>query len=994
MGTAEAEAAFAARIAQPLLLQEPLQAVLLDLFRQLHAQGAAVEGLQAALGAAEEREQAAAACSEAALRQLEARLAAERQAAAQAAADTAERLRRLELRLHGASNVAGRQAALDDIASMLGVSVPEVGAARLSCHACAVGIQAQRVAGDTVNSSCFLAACTSLQVQMPATAAPPGALPDSFMHIGSGVVAGADAAEAGSAACGGGTGADASFTAASAARSSTPLPPATAQQHVWQAESASGTGSAPSTALADARHSSAGSTAAGSRPASRAVMARSSSSTEAARLSPVQAGTPPAAVAHAEGQAAGPAAAAASASAPVAAPAAAQRPATPSTAKQPAGSSSTGLQAAELAPPAHAGQAPGAARPKSGERKGSSIPLVRLAEVVHMLRKRPSLKQTGLLWKLQASLAESVAEQERLRGEVVSLQEQLGGLQSASREGLAHCNKRIDGVEEAVAAAAALESSSDGSLPTVRSLAPRVAVEEFKALEARVGALGGQVAAGAAGLASLEGQARAEAQKLCQLEGRVQSGEQRLGRLEERGEAEAAAVKLVRASSSGSREDTLDALRGHLLVQQQRLQERMEGLASGIKQALPAQVHDAVTGAVVEVGRGLERRLAEKLATKQDLQTLSIKMGSKVSREEVERMLRAHLAALPGAAEPGSGPAAGMRFKCLSCDSDMQPFVFAAPPGALPFPHQPHTGGTADLRYSQLPVASPPRSTTQPWTAAAAPMGGAAAAGPEASASRLGSTAGVGGGGSVASSPSASASQLPAAHVQLQQAPLSARPSTGASRLGAPISWMHRMRRETGASQEASGHGSRRESVQEQHLQHQPSLTAVAIARPQSAFPPPAGAVVGSGGATPRSSPGGSQQRAADWQHQKQADGASANFFDAIREEPMAGGAPSATVAAVPSAGGELAEAVSGPRSRASLASGGSSKSVTGLLPALAASPGRIKAVRPATAALAVAGGEEAPAEGDAPQRSSPTGGANGPGSKRQSTSTVGSTAL
>jgi len=33
-----------------------------------------------------------------------------------------------------------------------------------------------------------------------------------------------------------------------------------------------------------------------------------------------------------------------------------------------------------------------------------------------MLRKRPSLKETGLLWKLQASLAESVAEQERLQG--------------------------------------------------------------------------------------------------------------------------------------------------------------------------------------------------------------------------------------------------------------------------------------------------------------------------------------------------------------------------------------------------------------------------------------------------------------------------------------------------------------------------------------------------------------------------------------------------
>ena len=40
----------------------------------------------------------------------------------------------------------------------------------------------------------------------------------------------------------------------------------------------------------------------------------------------------------------------------------------------------------------------------------------RLLEVVNLLRKRPSLKQTGLLWRLQASLHETVEEQERLRG--------------------------------------------------------------------------------------------------------------------------------------------------------------------------------------------------------------------------------------------------------------------------------------------------------------------------------------------------------------------------------------------------------------------------------------------------------------------------------------------------------------------------------------------------------------------------------------------------
>ena len=319
---------------------------------------------------------------------------------------------------------------------------------------------------------------------------------------------------------------------------------------------------------------------------------------------------------------------------------------------------------------------------------------------------------------------------------VESLQDQLASLQSASGEGLAHCNKRIDSVEEGLAAAATpevAEPSSASSLPTARSRAPHMASEELR-VRCRAGtgctgeqagrackgvwlrladahasrtrrgqhsilgrpaitcphnslgqALQEQVEAGAAKLASLEERARAEAQHLSQLEGRVLAGEQRLGRLEERAEAEAAAVKLVRASSSGSREDTLDALRGHLLAQQQKLQERMEALAGGISEALPGQVsargdeqqhrtliagrvwcgltstelasrnadkhmlspakradeqrpdcscsppptqvHDAVTGAVVEVGRGLERRLAEKLATKQDLQTVSLKVG-------------------------------------------------------------------------------------------------------------------------------------------------------------------------------------------------------------------------------------------------------------------------------------------------------------------------------------------------------------------------------
>lgn len=133
-------------------------------------------------------------------------------------------------------------------------------------------------------------------------------------------------------------------------------------------------------------------------------------------------------------------------------------------------------------------------------------------------------------------------------------------------------------------------------------------------------------------------------------------------------------------------------MQGHLLAQQQKLHVQMEALAAGIRQALPGQViaggrsagewrlhagagaesvvpdarlsghglctshqpavlppfkpwintarhtrapvlplqvHDSVTGAVVEVGKALERRLSEKLATRQDLQLLSVKVGDR-----------------------------------------------------------------------------------------------------------------------------------------------------------------------------------------------------------------------------------------------------------------------------------------------------------------------------------------------------------------------------
>ena len=91
------------------------QAVLQLLFGALQAQGAALCELQSRVGSLDA---AASAAAGAASRQEE------------AAAVTDARLAALESRLHGASNMAGRQAALDEIASLIGVAVPEVGAGR------------------------------------------------------------------------------------------------------------------------------------------------------------------------------------------------------------------------------------------------------------------------------------------------------------------------------------------------------------------------------------------------------------------------------------------------------------------------------------------------------------------------------------------------------------------------------------------------------------------------------------------------------------------------------------------------------------------------------------------------------------------------------------------------------------------------------------------------------------------------------------------------
>jgi hypothetical protein len=95
------------------------------LFNTLQAQGAAIAELQ---GQASERTRREAALLDG--------LAVAQEAAAREHRDTGERLRKLELCLQGASNLAGRHAALDDIAFMLGVTVPDAEPVRSRHCAC------------------------------------------------------------------------------------------------------------------------------------------------------------------------------------------------------------------------------------------------------------------------------------------------------------------------------------------------------------------------------------------------------------------------------------------------------------------------------------------------------------------------------------------------------------------------------------------------------------------------------------------------------------------------------------------------------------------------------------------------------------------------------------------------------------------------------------------------------------------------------------------
>lgn len=105
-----------------------------------------------------------------------------------------------------------------------------------------------------------------------------------------------------------------------------------------------------------------------------------------------------------------------------------------------------------------------------------------------------------------------------------------------------------------------------------------------------MGALGSQVRADASRLTELSVKVEDKAAQLVQLDGKLESGTARITRLEEQQEATAAAARLARASSSGNSADTLAALQGHLLAQQQKLEQKMESLAAGIRQNLPGQV--------------------------------------------------------------------------------------------------------------------------------------------------------------------------------------------------------------------------------------------------------------------------------------------------------------------------------------------------------------------------------------------------------------------
>ncbi|KAI3430254.1 hypothetical protein D9Q98_004850 [Chlorella vulgaris] len=1056
-GLSPPAADFRALVSQPLLLQAPLQGVLELLFNTLQAQGAAIAELQ---GQASERTRREAALLDG--------LAVAQEAAAREHRDTGERLRKLELCLQGASNLAGRHAALDDIAFMLGVTVPDaepegakasaeppredssLAAAAQEAQAAADAAAVQHmarleateaalvpqggnsVAGAAASAPVSPAADASaidspaVAVQAPAAASSsPGLvdplLPENSLHRPTICQQQApepttekDASTAADTRISASSGSNGGRERTSDSNTSAGLPAAITEglldtfpeqqtspssrpsdgSSCLPADSSVQQGAQPASACAlllSQRGSGSGSrrpTSAGSE--TRAVTAEKSYPTDAVALpqlrthasalvSPLSSQGPaiqaPAlnygiilagqdsksSTAHLEHnsppdsplaaphlppaqQAAMPAVPAAS-SLPAdtlteqALPAAAREAAVPASqgtveaAKSPLARSPLSRSPLARSPPTVAAEhlSGGESVPVSA-RRGTEASL-KLLEVANLLRKRPSIVQgNGLLWRLQASLEEAVAEQEQLKWEVVALQERLQAQQAATDAGLSQCSLRIDAVEAAVPSGTAGRPGGTTRFGTTWKDGGSVGGED-ELLE-------GQGRADAA-----EAEAMKSARRLEVVELEVQEAAHRLTRLEAAQEAGAAALKLARGSSDGG---GLAALQGHLLAQQQKLQAHMEGLAAGIQQAIPGQVHDAVMGAVGEVGK----RLSDRLATKQELQTLSYKVTGKATREEVERLHRAHravAAALPSV-EPGAGPAAGTKFKCISCDSLLQPFVFAAAPGALA-----QSTDTAELRYLQLPAASPQRNPQQTWSAAAVPVGRSPYSRPgSASPSHL-----VGGNSSSSGSGSGCYA-APAA--QAIQPPLSSRPSTGASRFGASSNgggWTQRQRRTTGTSSidgaagaastgtgEAQGSGPRRDSLGRPadhllHLQQQ--------GRPQTAAPlrQHSSSSDGSGSPSPSAVNGGARCSLQPGQQQQDELGAGLAFYTTIREEP---------------AGSTAAGISDGTRSSPRLGQhtthhttyrpqSASSKSAT--LPALVQPSGHTQVARPATAAAA-----------------------------------------
>lgn len=83
---------------------------------------------------------------------------------------------------------------------------------------------------------------------------------------------------------------------------------------------------------------------------------------------------------------------------------------------------------------------------------------VRLLEAVRLLRARSSIKEGGLLWKLQASLAEAVADQEQLQGWVKAAVGRKGG----SGHGSPH---EVGALGLAPSAAAELQEFKHAPLP-------------------------------------------------------------------------------------------------------------------------------------------------------------------------------------------------------------------------------------------------------------------------------------------------------------------------------------------------------------------------------------------------------------------------------------------------------------------------------------------------------------------------------------------------